>query len=89
MNMIQAICECKNMSEADFVIAVKDEPFSFIDKWGFWTWFVVFVLTLITSGIWLAVIFGAHLIEILNPKYRCSQCNRDISPQQFRVQKYK
>ncbi len=44
MNMIQAVCECKNMSETDLVIAVKDEPFSFIGRWGIWTWLAVLYL---------------------------------------------
>ena len=86
MNMIQAVCECKNMSETDLVIALKDEPFSFIGKWSLWTWIAVFILTLLTGGFWLAVIFGVHLKDIVKPKYRCNQCGRDIDPQQFRVQ---
>jgi len=31
MNMIKAVCECKNMSENDLVIAVQRERFAFID----------------------------------------------------------
>lgn len=89
MNTIQAICECKNMSESDLVVAVKDEPFNFIASWSLWTWIAVFMLTLLTGGIWLAVIFGVHLNDIIKPKYRCNQCNRDIHPQQFRIQEIK
>lgn len=85
MNTIQAICECKDMSENDLIIAVKDEPFSFIDKWNLWIWIAVLIFTLLTSGFWLAVILGAHLKDIVKPKYRCNQCGRDIYPQQFRV----
>lgn len=85
MNIIKAICECKNMSETDLVIAVKDEPFSFIGKWSLWIWIGASILTLLTGGLWLGIILGVHLMDIVNPKYRCNQCGRNIAPQQFRV----
>ena len=48
MNMVKAVCECKNMSEDDLVIAVQRERFAFVDQWTLWIWIAVFVVTLLT-----------------------------------------
>ena len=48
MNMVKAVCACKNISENDLVVAVRRERFSFLDEWGFWIWVIVFILTLLT-----------------------------------------
>ena len=85
MNMVKAVCECKNMSEDDLVIAVQRERFAFIDNWTLWIWFAVVVLTLLTGGFWLVFIVGYHFDDIFRPKYYCNQCDAIISPKQFRL----
>ncbi len=85
MDMVKAVCECKNMSETDLVVAVQQERFGFIDKWGFLIWVAVFVLTLLTGGFWLVFIIGYHFDDIVKPKYYCNQCNAVIQPKQFRL----
>ncbi len=83
MNMVKAVCECKNMSEDDLVVAVQKERFAFLDTWSFWIWVGVVVLTLLTGGFWLLVAMGYHLGEIVSPKYYCSQCDEIVLPKQF------
>ena len=85
MNMVKAVCECKNMSEDDLVIAVQRERFAFIDEWTLWIWLAVAVLTLLTGGFWLVFIVGYHFDDIFRPKYYCNQCDTVISPKQFRL----
>ena len=85
MNIIKAVCECKNMSEDNPVVAVQSERFSFIDKWGLLLWILVFILTLLTGGFWLLFIVGYHFDDIFRPKFYCNQCNAVIYPNQFRL----
>ncbi len=85
MNMVKAVCECKDMSETDLIVAVQNERFGFIDIWGFWTWASVFILTLLTGGFWLFFVAGYHFNDIVRPKYYCNQCNAVIPPKQFRL----
>ena len=83
--MVKAVCECKNMSEDDLIIAVQRERFAFIDEWTLWIWLAVAVLTLLTGGFWLVFIGGWHFDDIFRPKYYCNQCDAVISPKQFRL----
>ena len=85
MNMVKAVCECKNMSEDDLVVAVQRERFGFIDEWTLWIWIMVAILTLLTGGFWLLFIAGYHFGDILKPKYHCNQCDAVIPSKQFRL----
>ena len=85
MNMVKAVCECKNMSEDDLVVAVQRERFGFISEWTLWIWIVVTILSLLTGGFWLLFIVGYHYADILKPKYHCNQCNAEIPSKQFRL----
>ena len=85
MKMIKAVCKCKGNSETDTVLAIDQGRFDFIQQWGLFTWLGVAILALLTGGFWLAVILICHVGEILNPKYRCNQCNAEIAPKQFRL----
>ena len=85
MNMVKAVCTCKNMFEKDLVVAVRNERFTFLDKWRFWTWIMVVVLTFLTGGFWLLFIVGYHFEDIFKPKYHCNQCDVVILPKQFRL----
>jgi len=85
MNMVKAVCECKNMSEDDLVIAVQRERFAFVDQWTPWIWIAAIGLTLLTGGFWLLVIAGYHFDDILRPKYYCNHCDATIPPKQFRL----
>ena len=83
--MVKAICECKKLSEDDFVVAVQEGRFSFMEEWSIWIWIGVVLLTLLTGGFWILVILIYHYKDIANPKYYCSQCEREIEPKQFRI----
>jgi len=83
--MIKAVCTCKDMSEDDLVVAVRDERFAFLDKWKLGIWVMVVVLTFLTGGFWMLFIVGYHFEDIFKPKYHCSQCDVVIQPKQFRL----
>ena len=83
--MVKAVCECKNMSENDLIVAVKRERFYFIEKWGILIWIMVAVLTLLTGGFWLLFVLGYHFEDILKPKYYCNQCGALIHLDQYRL----
>ena len=85
MKMIKAVCTCKGNSETDTVLAIDQGRFDFIQQWGLSTWLGVAILALLTGGFWLAVILIWHVGEILNPTYRCNQCNAEVAPKQFRL----
>ena len=85
MNTIKAVCECKNMSEDDLIVAVQHDRFYFLDEWSTLTWILVVILTLMTGGFWLLGIAGYHFNDIVRPKYYCSQCDRLVLPRQFRA----
>ncbi len=85
MNMVKAVCECKNMSEDDLVVAVRRERFYFIEEWGILIWIMVAILTLLTGGFWLLFIAGYHYADLLKPKYYCNLCDVEIPSKQFRL----
>jgi hypothetical protein len=85
MDAIRAVCACRDMSEADLILAVKRGRFQFIEKWGILTWMIVLLLSFATGGIWLGVVLGWHYGDILNPKYHCNHCDATIAPKQFRL----
>ena len=88
--MVKAVCECKNDSEDDLVVAVQKNRFSFINDWSIWVWIGVVLMAMLTGGFWLLVIVGYHFSDIFDPKYYCSQCERLVTSKQFRIQvKYK
>ncbi len=82
MNQVRAICECRDKSETDLVVGVREEPLS---KWGCVTWGFVVLGVLITAGGCLPLLGGFMLVGYLFfPKYGCQFCGRRISPNQFR-----
>ena len=85
MQTIKAVCECKNMSEEDQVVAVQRDRFKFLDDWSVLIWIGVVIMTLITGGFWLIGILTYHFNDILRPQYYCSQCERLVFPKQFRI----
>ncbi len=85
MNMVKAVCECKDFSEDDLVVAIQRRRFAFLDTWGFWIWLGVFILILMTGGFWIVVVLVYHFDEIIRPKYYCSQCDEIVLPKQFRL----
>ena len=85
MDTAKAVCECTGMNADRLVVAVKQSRLGFIDGWGVFTWLMVIILAIMTSGLWVVAILIWHSGQILNPKYYCSQCGRLVKPQQFRV----
>ena len=83
-DLVKAVCTCKGLSEADTVVAIKRSRFAFIDEWGFFTWFAVIILAIITSGVWVFFILGWHYKHLIDPKYYCNQCQTEIPVNQFR-----
>jgi len=75
MDIIKAICKCRDMDEGNIVLAIKPGRFAFIEKWGFFTWLNVSILVSATRSVWIAAIIGWHFGDIFNPKYHCNQCD--------------
>ena len=84
MNTIKAICECKDFSEDDLVLAVKRTRFQWLTEWGVFKTLLTGVLILGTGGIWLCVVLGWKASEIISPNYNCQFCNQIIDKQHFR-----
>ncbi len=85
MNIIKAVCECKNMYEDDLIVAVQQDRFKFLDEWSIMIWIGVVIMTLLTGGFWLIGIVGYHFNDIFRPQYYCSQCERLVVASQFRI----
>ena len=85
MNIVKAVCSCKNSLEDDLVVAVQRERFLFLDAWSLWIWIGAVLLTLMTGGFWLLAIVGYHFDDIFRPKFYCSQCDRIVEHKQFRL----
>jgi hypothetical protein len=84
MKLIKAVCQCSAVSETNTVLAIEQGRLAFMDAWGFFTWTAVLVMILFTGGFWVGLIFGWHIKDIVNPKYRCNQCESVILPKDFR-----
>ena len=84
MSIQNAVCDCKDLSEKDLVLAIKQERFVWIEKWGCLTWLLAIIMCLLTGLIWIGMIIGWHLGDIINPKYVCQLCNRKIKNKQLR-----
>ena len=85
MDAIKAVCTCKDMAEANTVLAVKRGSFAFIDNWNSFTWIMVGIFVLATGTFWLVAIAGWHFNDLFNPKYHCNQCDAVVPPKQFRT----
>jgi hypothetical protein len=85
MELIKAVHECKKSSESNLITGVRDGPLEFTQRWGFFTWMVTVVLAIATGGAWIGAVLGWHLMDILNPKYRCQSCGEVIKKGQYRI----
>jgi len=85
MNTIKAVCECRNMSEDDLVVAVQRDRFKFLDDWSVLIWIGVVIMVFVTGGFWLVGILAYHFNDIFRPQYYCSQCEQLVLPKQFRI----
>lgn len=85
MEVISAVCVCEHVSEERQVLAVRRGRFQFTDNWGVITWVLVILLSLSTTGVWVALIILYKWREIFNPKYYCNHCGVVISKKQFRA----
>ncbi len=85
MNTIKAVCECRNMSEDNLIVAVQRDRFKFLDNWTILIWVGVVLMTLLTGGFWLVGIVSYHFNDIFRPLYYCSQFERLVLPKQFRI----
>lgn len=83
MGTVKAICECKQLSEGNPVIAIRQKP---LESWGFFTWIFTIILLIITAGGYLPFVIGWVLGGyLLSPTYRCQYCKLEIGKNQFRA----
>ncbi len=85
MDAIKAVCECKDMAEANAVLAIKRGRFAFIEEWGFFIWIMVVIGVMTTGGLWIGGIIGHHYDDLFHPKYHCNQCDAVVPKEQFRT----
>ena len=85
MEVVNAVCACKNMNERNLVLAISDGSFDFAKRWGLLTWLAFLVLSFVTGGIWLIAVGLWHVNDIAWPKYRCQFCRREIPKSQVRA----
>ena len=82
MDSTKAVCECKNFSESDKVIAIRQKP---LETWGLFSWTFVLLLVLGTGGGAFPFVLGWVLGGYwLNPTYRCQFCRKAVNKNQFR-----
>jgi hypothetical protein len=85
MTVLQkAVCACKDCSEQDNVVAVRESRFAFFGKWGFFSWIFNFIVVLVFPGIWIGAIIGWNFNAIFYPKYKCNQCGAELETKNFR-----
>jgi len=83
MDAVKAICKCKQLSETEPVLAIKEKP---LESWGFFTWIITIILVVVTAGGWLPFVIGWVLGSyFLAPTYRCQYCKSNIDKDQFRA----
>ena len=84
MSTQNAVCDCKDRSEKDLVLAIRQGRFAWLEGWGCLTCFLVFIMIVLTAGIWVFFILGWHIRDIVNPKYACQFCSRQMKNEQLR-----
>jgi hypothetical protein len=87
-DLVNAICECRQWSESNLVVARKKSFFSFYDSWGFSTWSGALLVTTVTGGFGTALILGYQYLKYIDkdePHYRCMTCGADVYDQNVRI----
>ena len=84
MSIVKAICDCKDRSEDDLVLAIKQGRFSWFNDWGFFKIMVTLILLLATDGIWIFFVLGWKLSHIVDPPFLCQFCDSKIEKEQLR-----
>lgn len=81
-SVLRGTCECRNYSEEDLVILIKEKLFQ---RWGCLLWAINGCLVLISHGTWIIVliIWGLWKYFVLS-QYICQFCDNRISKKQFR-----
>jgi len=82
METIHAVCECKDLSEDEIVVAIHKKP---LDDWGFWSWTINIILLIVTVGGWFPFLAGWVLGDyFLSPTYKCQFCGKKIDKKNYR-----
>jgi hypothetical protein len=84
MSSIKAICDCKDNSEDELVVAIQLNRLDFSDGWAEGSGFWAVVLLIATGGFWIWFILGWNMSWILNPPYVCQFCGEEIENDHFR-----
>ena len=83
MDVVKAVCKCRNFSEDDLVIGVRQAP---LETWGCGTWMGAMLLLILSGGTLLPFMIGYIIARnYFHPDYRCQFCNAKIEPKQFRA----
>ncbi len=84
--MVKAVCECKEFSEDNLVIALKRSRFQFITEWSALTSLMAIILILLTGGVWIGAIIGYKFSEIMGSnEHNCQFCNSVLNNKSLRA----
>lgn len=82
MDSVKGTCKCKNYSETDLIIAIREKP---LERWGCLTWLFTIFMIIITWGGWTPLVVAWVLGKyFLSPVYRCQFCSNKLNKEQFR-----
>ena len=82
MDSIKAVCQCKELSENEQVLAIRKYP---LEDWGFWSWSINVSLLIMTGGGWAPFLIGWVLGGyFLTPTYKCQFCGKKIEKENYR-----
>ena len=80
---IKAVCECREFSEDELVVGVRQSWGTNIGG-GLW-WVIHLVLVLLTVGGWLSIlILWLFFKYFFSPTYQCQYCEEQIPKQNHR-----
>lgn len=84
MKTINAVCECKKLSENDKVVAIQKTPFSGGYNW-IWAVLLFGVAIFLDSDEILIGALGFVLWDyVVSPKFECQYCNKEIVKESYR-----
>ncbi len=82
MDIIKAVCQCKDFSEEELVVGIREK---LLENWSGWNWFFAILLVIISAGAILPFMLGWIVGGYYAfPVYRCQFCNRKIEKKDYR-----
>jgi len=85
-DLVNAICECHQWSESNFVVAKKKSFFDTTSSWGFTEWSGALLFIVVTSGFGALVLYAYRFAKYRKgPHYQCMTCGADVHDENVRI----